>query len=157
MTTEDPLRKHVLDLLALKGAHLNFDETVDGFPVELRGIKPAGAPHTPWQLLEHLRIAQWDILEFCRNRDYQEIKWPDDYWPKTEAPPDGAAWDRSVEHFRQDAQGMEALVNDESLDLFERLPHGSGQTLLREALLLADHNSYHLGQLVFVRKMLEAK
>src|SRR3954452_2443478 len=146
MTTEDPLRKHVLDLLALKGAHLNFDETVDGFPVELRGIKPAGAPPTPWQLFEHLRIAQWDILEFCRNRDYQEIKWPDDYWPKTEAPPDAASWDGSVERFREDAKAMEALIADESLDLFEHLPHGSGQTLLREALLVADHNSYHLGQ-----------
>ena len=157
MATNDPLRKHVLDLLALKGAHLNFDEAVQDFPPQLRGRKPHGAPHTPWQLLEHLRIAQWDILDFCRNPDYREMKWPDDYWPKSEVPPDGAAWDRSVAQFRADAQAMEALVGDESLDLFERLPHGSGQTLLREALLVADHNSYHLGQLVFARKTLEAK
>jgi len=157
MATNDPLRKHVLDLLALKGAHLNFDEAVDGFPVALRGRKPAGAPHTPWQLLEHLRIAQWDILDFCRNRDYQEMKWPDEYWPKSEAPADEAAWDRSVAQYREDAKAMEDLVSDEAVDLFETLPHGSGQTLLREALLVADHNSYHLGQLVYVRKMMEGE
>jgi len=157
MATNDPLRKHVLDLLALKGAHLNFDEALDGFPAELRGRKPHGAPHTPWQLLEHLRIAQWDILDFCRNRDYQEMKWPDEYWPKSEAPADEAAWDRSVAQYREDAKAMEDLVSDEAVDLFEALPHGSGQTLLREALLVADHNSYHLGQLVYVRKMMEGK
>ena len=157
MATNDPLRKHVLDLLALKGAHLNFDEAMDGFPVALRGRKPAGAPHTPWQLLEHLRIAQWDILDFCRNGDYQEMKWPDEYWPKSEAPADEAAWDRSVAQYREDAKAMEDLVSDEAVDLFETLPHGSGQTLLREALLVADHNSYHLGQLVYVRKMMEGK
>ena len=155
MATTDPLRKHVLELLRLQGAHLSFDQAIEGFPAELRGRKPQGAPHTPWQLLEHMRIAQWDILDFCRNRDYREMKWPDDYWPATEAPPGAAAWDGSVEQFRQDARAMEALVADESLDLFARLPHGSGQTLLREALLVADHNSYHLGQLVFVRKSLE--
>ena len=156
MATTDPLRKHVLNLLRMEGAHLSFDEAVDGFPVEWRGVKPAAAPHTPWQLLEHMRIAQSDILEFCRNRDYRELKFPDDYWPSTAAPPDAAAWDRNVEQFRQDTQAIEALVADESLDLFERLPHGSGQTLLREALVVADHNSYHLGQLVYLRRMLEA-
>jgi len=140
----------------MTGAHLTFDEAVASFPVELRGRKPAGAPHTPWQLLEHLRIAQWDILDFCRNPEYKEMKWPDDYWPPTETPPDDGAWDRSVQQFRNDAQEMEALISDESLDLFERLPHGSGQTLLREALLVADHNSYHLGQMVYARKTMEA-
>jgi hypothetical protein len=157
MASPDPLRKHLLDLLRMEGAHLTFDEAVKGFPTELRGAKPKGAPHTPWQLLEHLRIAQWDILDFSRNPAYQEMKWPDDYWPKTEAPPDAAAWDQSVEQFRRDLKSMEALVSDASVDLTARIPHGTRQTVLREALLVADHNAYHLGQLVFVRKMLEGK
>lgn len=155
METADLLRTHLVVLLRMQGAHLTLDEAVAGFPVALRGRKPAGATHTPWQLLEHLRIAQWDILDFCRNPKYQEMQWPDDYWPPTEAPPDGGAWERSVEQFRSDAQELEALISDESLDLFGRVPHGSGQTLLREALLAADHNAYHLGQLVYARKMLE--
>jgi hypothetical protein len=141
----------------MDGAHLSFDDAVADFPIKLRGVKPQGAPHTPWQLLEHLRIAQWDILDFSRNPDYEEMKWPDDYWPKTEAPPDTAAWDKSVEQFRSDLKAIEELVSDAGTDLTARIPHGTGQTLLREALLVADHNSYHLGQLVFVRKMLEGK
>ena len=157
MASPDPLRKHLLALLRMEGAHLTFDEAVKGFPIELRGAKPKGAPHTPWQLLEHLRTAQWDILDFCRNPAYQEMKWPDDYWPKTQAPPDATAWDHSVEQFRRDLKSMEALVSDASVDLTARIPHGTGQTVLREALLVADHNAYHLGQLVFVRKMLEGK
>lgn len=140
----------------MKGAHLDFDAAVAGFPIELRGTKPKGAPHTPWQLLEHLRIAQWDILDFSRNPAYREMKWPDDYWPKTPAPPDGAAWDESVEQFRQDLKAIEELISDAGVDLTARIPHGTEQTVLREALLVADHNSYHLGQLVLVRKMLEA-
>ena len=157
MASPDPLRKHLLALLRMEGAHLSFDEAVKGFPVKLRGAKPKGAPHTPWQLLEHLRIAQADILDFSRNPAYQEMKWPDDYWPKTEVPPDAAAWDHSVEQFRRDLKAMEKLVSDASVDLTARIPHGTGQTVLREALLVADHNSYHLGQLVLVRKMLEGK
>jgi hypothetical protein len=155
MASPDPLRKHLLALLRMEGAHLSFDEAVKGFPVKLRGAKPKGAPHTSWQLLEHLRIAQADILDFSRNPAYQEMKWPDDYWPKTEVPPDAAAWDHSVEQFRRDLKAMEKLVSDASVDLTARIPHGTGQTVLREALLVADHNAYHLGQLVFVRKMLE--
>ena len=157
MASPDPFRKHLLDLLRMEGAHLSFDEAVKGFPIELRGAKPKGAPHTPWQLLEHLRIAQWDILDFSRNPGYQEMKWPDDYWPKIATPPDAAAWDHSVEQFRRDLKSMEALVSDASVDLTARIPHGTGQTVLREALLVADHNAYHLGQLVFLRKMLEGK
>jgi hypothetical protein len=157
MANPDPLRKQLVELLRMEGAHLSFDDAVADFPIKLRGVKPNGAPHTPWQLLEHLRIAQWDILDFSRNPNYQEMKWPDDYWPKTEAPPDAAAWDKSVEQFRLDLKEIEALVDDAGTDLNARIPHGTGQTLLREVLLVADHNSYHLGQLVFVRKMLKAK
>jgi hypothetical protein len=157
MANPDPLRKQLVELLRMEGAHLSFDDAVADFPVKLRGIKARGAPHTPWQLLEHLRIAQWDILDFSRNPAYQEMKWPDDYWPKTEAPPDAAAWDKSIEQFRRDLKAIEELVSDAGTDLTARIPHGTGQTLLREVLLVADHNSYHIGQLVFVRKMLEAK
>jgi len=157
MANPDPLRRQLVELLRMEGAHLSFDDAVADFPVKLRGIKARGAPHTPWQLLEHLRIAQWDILDFSRNPAYQEMKWPDDYWPKTEAPPDAAAWDKSIEQFRRDLKAIEELVSDAGTDLTARIPHGTGQTLLREVLLVADHNSYHIGQLVFVRKMLEAK
>jgi len=157
MANPDPLRNHLLNLLRMEGAHLSFDEAVAGFPVELRGAKAKGAPHTPWQLLEHMRLAQWDVLDFSRNPKYKEMKFPDDYWSKTEAPPDDEAWDRSVAQFRLDLKAMEKLVSDPKVDLMERIAHGTGQTLLREALLVADHNSYHLGQLVFLRKMLEAR
>ncbi|HEX3877428.1 MAG TPA: DinB family protein [Bryobacteraceae bacterium] len=149
------LRGHLMNLLRMKGAHLSFQEAVKDFPEELRGRKPEGAPHTAWQLLEHLRIAQEDILDFSRNKDYQAKKWPDDYWPKDEAPPSAEAWDESVKQFERDLKTMEALTNDTKHDLLAEIAHGKGQTLLREALLMADHNSYHLGQLVYLRKTLE--
>jgi hypothetical protein len=152
---EGPLRRHVLSLLMSKEAHLNFEQAIADFPVELRGKKPKGAPHTAWQLLEHMRLAQEDILDFSRNPNYQERKFPDDYWPAAEAPPDEEAWDRSARQFWQDLQAMGSLVA-KTEDLFAEIPHGQGQTFLREAFLVADHNAYHLGQLVFLRKMLEA-
>ena len=148
------LRKHLDDLLLMKGAHLSFEEAVLGFPVALRGAKPKGAPHSAWELLEHMRIAQEDILDFSRNPNYQERKFPDDYWPGSDAPSSEEAWSRSVEQFQSDLREMRALIADEKLDLLAKIPHGKGQTLLREALLVADHNAYHLGQLVLLRKML---
>ena len=129
---------------------------MDGVPAELRGTQPDGLPHSLWQLVEHLRITQEDILDFCRNADYEEMKWPDDYWPKSPAPPSGSAWDDSISAFREDREAMEALAMDESIDLFATIPHGSGQTYIREILLVADHNAYHLGQLVAVRRQLGA-
>ncbi len=150
------LRKHLDDLLRMKGAHLDLDAAVRDFPVKLRGVKPPGAPHTPWQLLEHMRLAQEDILDFSRNPEYKERKFPDDYWPSGDAPPSERAWDDSIAQFHKDLKEMQQLAADPHLDLLEKLPHGDGQTLLREVLLVADHNSYHLGQLVFLRKMLEA-
>ncbi|MDR3698054.1 MAG: DinB family protein [Candidatus Sulfopaludibacter sp.] len=149
------LRKHLADLLRMKGAHVNLEAAVADFPVALRGVKPRGAPHTAWQLLEHLRIAQQDILDFSRNPKYREKKFPDDYWPATEAPPSEEAWDASIRQFQTDLKEMQELVADTKLDLLTKIPHGTGQTMLREALLMADHNAYHLGQLVFLRKMLE--
>jgi hypothetical protein len=150
------LREHVLYLLRGGGAHVDFDRAVAGLPAELRGAKAAGVPHTPWRLLEHMRIAQWDILEFSRNPGHVSPSFPDGYWPKGDAPPDAGAWDRSIAAFRADLRAMADLVADPSVDLFARLPHGKGQTVLREALLVADHNAYHLGQLVVVRRALGA-
>jgi hypothetical protein len=151
------LRKHLAQLLNMKGAHVNLVAAVADFPVALRGAKPQGAPHTAWQLLEHMRLAQEDILDFSRNPQYREKKFPDDYWPATEAPPGEGSWDQSVQQFQKDLKEMQDLLADTKHDLLAKIPHGSGQTLLREALVAADHNSYHLGQLVFLRKILEGR
>jgi hypothetical protein len=150
------LREHVIFLLKGGGAHLGFDKAVAGLPAKLRGRRPPGVPHTPWRLLEHLRIAQWDIVEFTRNTRHVSPPWPEGYWPTGDAPPDDGAWDRSVAAFHADLQAMQELVADSATDLFTPLPHGDGQTVLREALLVADHNAYHLGQLVIVRRLLGA-
>jgi hypothetical protein len=152
----DPLRQHLVALLDGKGAHISFEGAVADFPASLRGLKPPGAPHTAWQLLEHLRLAQWDILEFSRNPKHQSPAWPGGYWPATKAPPNEHAWDESVRKYNADLKAMQALIADEKNDLYDLLPHGDGQTLLREALVLADHDSYHLGQLMYLRKQLEA-
>ena len=154
--SDKPLREHVLYLLRGGGAHLNFDQAIEGIPPELRGAKAAGAPHTLWRLLEHLRICQWDILEFSRDPRHISPKFPDGYWPDGDAPPHEAAWDEAVESFRADLQSMINLVANPNTDLFEPIPHGDGQTILREALLVADHNAYHLGQLVLLRRCLGA-
>lgn len=148
------VRKQLLDAIRGHQAHIEFSAAVKDFPAELQGKKPAGAPHSAWQLLEHLRIAQSDILEFSRNPKHISPNWPEGYWPRTEAPPNARAWSESVAAFERDRKEFLALVADPKLDLFQRFPHGEGQTLLREALLVASHNSYHLGQLVFLKKML---
>lgn len=149
------LRKHLDNLLQMEGAHISFDNAVTGFPAALRGTKPPGAPHSAWELLEHLRLAQEDILDFSRNPAYVDRAFPDDYWPASPEPPSEEAWHQSVRQFQQDLAEMRALIADEAHDLYAPLPHGTGQTLLREALVVADHNSYHLGQLMFLRKLLE--
>jgi len=156
MKNQQPLREHVLYLLRGGGAHLSVEAALAGLPARLRGKKPAGAPHTPWQLLEHMRIAQRDILEFSRNPRHVSPEFPAGYWPRGEAPPSAAAWEKSVRSFRADLRGMQKLAADPSTDLLARIPHGDGQTILREALLAADHNAYHLGQLVLVRRLLGA-
>ena len=148
------LREHVVNLLTGGHAHATFEDAVKDLPGELRGKTPKGAEHSPWELLEHLRIAQWDILEFSRDSHHKSPEFPKGYWPKTKAPEDEKAWDRSVRAFRKDLKEMCELVRDESTDLFAVIPHGDGQTVLREALLTADHNAYHIGQLVLVRRML---
>jgi len=150
------MREHLLNLLKGGGAHVNFDTAVKGLPVTLRGKRPRGAAHSPWEILEHMRIAQWDILEFSRDPKHSSPKWPEGYWPKTAVPPNGKAWAASVRAFHKDLEAMRSLVADESVDLLARIPHGEGQTVLREALLVADHNAYHLGELVTVRRLLGA-
>jgi hypothetical protein len=154
MPESDALRQHVLDLLRGRNAHADFDAVVADFPSRLRGVKPPGAPYTAWQLLEHMRTAQWDILEFSRDAKHKSPPWPEGYWPKTEAPPNAASWNNSLRSFRADLKAMAKLVADKKTDLFAKIPHGSGQTILREALLIADHNSYHLGQMVLLRRLL---
>ncbi len=156
MTPDQSLRKYLLWLLDGGGAHLDFNAVMARWPVRLRGATAPGLPHTAWQLLEHMRIAQWDILEFSRNPKHVSPEFPEGYWPKTPAPPSAKAWDRSVRDFRSDLKAMRALVKKPSTDLHARIPHGEGQTILREALLVADHNAYHLGQLVYIRRALGA-
>ena len=153
---EQSLRKHLLDLLAGGGAHAKFDDVIKGLPPKLRGEKPAKFPHTPWMLLEHLRLAQWDILEFSRKPKHVSPPWPAGYWPKKPAPANAAAWNKSIQQFRRDLKAMQHLVANPKTDLFARIPWGDGQTILREALLIADHNSYHLGQIVVLRRLLGA-
>ncbi|MCP4656808.1 MAG: DinB family protein [bacterium] len=152
----DSLRRHLVELLDSRNAHAHFDAAVRNLPAPLRGAQPAGRSPTPWRLLEHLRIAQWDILEFSRRSDHVSPPFPDGYWPEGDAPPDEQAWERSVEAFRRDLRAMSDLVADPASDLFAEFPWGDGQTLLREALLVADHNAYHIGQLVTVRCLLGA-
>ena len=153
---DDSLRQHLLELLKGGSAHARFEDAIAGIPPKLKGAKPAGFPHSPWMLLEHLRIAQWDILEFSRNRKHVSPDWPKGYWPRSEAPPTSAAWNASIKRFRQDLKTMQDLVANPKTDLYARIPWGDGQTILREALLLADHNAYHVAQLVDVRRLLGA-
>ena len=148
------LRDHVARLLGWEEAHASFDTAVAGLAEPLRGKAPEGLPYSPWQLVEHVRITQHDILEFCRNPDYRERRWPDDYWPASPEPPDAKAWDRSVVAVRRDREALARLAEDPSVDLTAPLPHGTGQTLLRELLLVLDHTAYHLGELVVVRRAL---
>ncbi len=150
----ESLREHLLNLLSGAWAHMEFDQAVMDFPPHLRGTRADRQPYTAWQVLEHMRIAQWDILEFSRNPQHISPDWPAGYWPQTEAPSSNSGWDESVSRFKNDFEAMRKLVSSPDTDLFSRIPHGTGQTILREAMLLADHNAYHLGQLVLLRKLL---
>lgn len=149
----DPLREQIAKQLNSHEAHAGFDKAVDDLSPDLRGKKPKGAPHSAWQLLEHIRIAQWDILEFTRNPEHKSPKWPEGYWPETTDPPDDAAWNHSIAQVKRDRKALQDLVRDPKHDLLAEIPGGTGQTLLREALLAADHLAYHVGELVFLRKI----
>ena len=154
--TDKDVRDHVSRLLAWQDAHAGFDKAIEDTPVDVRGRRPNGLPHSPWELLEHIRLAQHDILDFCRNANYKELTWPADYWPPSPAPPTAAAWDASFQQFLDDRRALQQLAADQSMDLTSRIPHGNGQTYLRELLLAADHTAYHVGQLVLVRQLLGA-
>ena len=159
MSTDNPdasIRKHVLYLLRGGGAHLSFDDFVDSFPADLCNRQVEGLPYTAWQVLEHMRLAQWDILEFSRDADHVSPEFPKGYWPSPNELGTPALWQKTVDEFRKDLQQMEGLVEDPSTDLYAKIPHGDGQTILREALLIADHNAYHLGVLAVIARIVKA-
>jgi hypothetical protein len=154
MPAPPALRDHLLELLRGGHAHASLDTAIDAFPPELAGIRPDGAPHSAWELLEHMRIALDDIVRFSQSAHYESPPWPKGYWPSSPAPKDEEEWHNCVRRIRESMAAFESLLNDPEADLFRKFPWGEGQTLLREALLIADHNAYHLGQLVLVRRLL---
>jgi uncharacterized damage-inducible protein DinB len=158
MSSDDEkiLRKQLLNFLDGHQAHVDFDDAVRDLPAKLRGAKPDGIVHSVWELLEHIRRAQFDILEFIRNPDYESPPWPEGYWPETESPPGSSEWNKSVKSYKEDLKALRDIAEDPNTDLFSPIPHGTGQTTLREILLVVDHSAYHLGQLVLVRKALGA-
>ncbi len=151
---EKVLRDYLRRFLDWHEAHADFNAAFKDFPVKDRGTRPPGLPYSAWELLEHMRIATHDILEFSRDAKHKSPEWPSGYWPKNSAPPSAATWDKSVKTLEKDLQEMGKLVTNPKTDLLARIPHGSGQTILREALLIADHNAYHLGQFILVRRLL---
>jgi DinB family protein len=156
MAQADSIRAVIARLLDWEDAHAGFDKVVAGLPPELQGQAPPGLPYSPWQLLEHIRLTQQDILEFCQNPAYEERRWPEDYWPKSASPPSAGAWSKSVASFRKDREALKQLAQNATVDLLGKVPAGNGQTYLREVLLAADHTAYHLGELVVVRRALGA-
>jgi len=151
---EKVLREHLVNLLSGRGAHVDGKASFSGVPPKLRGVRPTGLPYSLWELLEHMRMAQWDILEFSRDAKHVSPDWPAGYWPAAPAPQNKKAWVKSLKSFGQDLATMKKLVANPKTDLFGKIPHGTGQTILREALLIADHNAYHLGQVLTVRRIL---
>ena len=154
MDTDRVLRDQLSRLLERSEAHAGFDAAVAGIEPEARGIRPAGLPHSPWELLEHIRIAQRDILEYCQTGPYAGRPWPEGYWPPTPEPPTPEAWSESVEAVRSDREEFQQLIAASDIDIFGAVPHGAKHTYLREVLLAADHNAFHVGQLMVVRRLL---
>ncbi len=148
------MRDHLQDVLTWRAAHAEFDRAVKNVPPEMRGARPQNAPYSLWQLLEHVRRAQWDIIDFCTNQDYHTPKWPDDFWPAEPEPTEREDWQNSIDSYRRDRQAMVDLIQDEKLDPHDAIPHGEGQTYLREVLLVSDHSAYHIGQMVLLRRMM---
>ncbi|MCM3901825.1 MAG: DinB family protein [Pyrinomonadaceae bacterium] len=154
MEQSDILREQLVKLLGWQDAHVNFDDAVEGISPQKQGVRPEGLPYSPWELLEHMRLTQRDILDFCRGPAYEAPQWPEGYWPKSSVPPTPQAWQESVAAFRVDRDALAWLAADPMLDLYAKIPHGEGQTYLREVLLVADHSAYHVGELVAVRRLL---
>jgi DinB superfamily len=150
------LREDLISLLSGENAHATFDSAVKNLPAALRGKRPPGTPHSPWELLEHLRIAQWDIIEYALNPKHVSPEFPAGYWPKSPAPPDEKAWEKSVASFHKDQKKLVAAIENQATDVPAPIPHAKKQSLLNKTLLVADHNSYHIGQLILVRRLLGA-
>ncbi|GAB4052880.1 DinB family protein [Spirosoma litoris] len=150
------VRKQLISFLTGSNAHQSFDNAVKGLPVELRGVKPDNLPYSIWQIVDHIRIAQWDILEFSRDPDHQSPPWPDGYWTKEIAPPNENAWQQALDQIRADLTAFIELLNDSQRDLYAPFAHGDGQNLLREALLIGDHTAYHVGEIIIIRRLLGA-
>jgi hypothetical protein len=153
MENQSELRAHLLELLEGKSAHIALKSALSDFPVKHINTRVENSPHTAWELLEHIRIAQWDILDFCKNPDYKEMKWPDDYWPREQGIQKD--WKKSVQRVLDDLQSIRDLVSDEKTDLYAKISKGTARTVLREALLVVDHNAYHLGQIMLIRRILD--
>ena len=153
---DDPLRQFLARSLDWEEAHARFDSAIADLPAAARGQRPKGAPHSVWELVEHIRLAQRDILDFCRDEHYHEKQWPEDYWPKAPAPPTAKAWDESIRQYHADVEAFKRFVLDPAFDPFAKVPWGNGQTLIREVVLTADHTAYHVGQIVLVRRLLGA-
>lgn len=152
MSLETAIREQLAKLLAWGDAHATYDKAVANVPPEFRSKKPEGLPYSPWMIVDHLTRTQFDILDFCRNERYAQPRWPDEYWPPTAEPPTATAWDDSIRQFRDDRAALQQLAR--TVDLTARIPWGSGQTYLRELVLVADHSAYHVGELVVVRRLL---
>jgi uncharacterized damage-inducible protein DinB len=155
MSPSDPLRAQLVKFLNWEDAHVSFDKAVEGVPTDLRGKRPDGSPHSLWELVEHIRVTQHDILSFCRKGKYVELEWPKEYWPATPTPPSDAAWSSAIAAMREDRAELQAIAADPAVDLFALVPHGAGeQTFMREMLMVVDHGSYHIGQIVTTRHLL---
>jgi hypothetical protein len=154
MAHSKSLRKHLVNLLSKGEAHATFEDAVKDVPVAARGKVPEGAAHSLWELVEHMRIAQWDILKFTVDARHKSPKFPKGYWPKSPAPPNAKAWDKSIKDFLADRDAMCKLIDKKSTDLFAEIPHGKGQTILREAMLMADHNAYTVGEIIVTLRLL---
>ena len=154
MDHNDMLLDQLVKLLSWEDAHVNFEAAVEGIPAQFQSLRPEGLPYSPWQLLEHMRLTQRDILDFCRDPTYETPKWPDDYWPKSPIPSTPESWQESVANFLSDREAFVGIITDPSLDLYSKIPHGEGQTYLREVVLVADHSAYHIGELVALRRLL---
>lgn len=157
MTDKPDWRSIIASSLDWEQAHSKLESVVKGLPPSLQGVRPTGYPHSAWELLEHIRITQKDLLEFCQNPEYEEkLAWPQDYWPPTPAPPTADAWEKTISDYRRDREALARFTKESKLDLTEKIPRGTGQTYLRTILVAVDHASYHIGQIVSVRRLLGA-
>ena len=154
MDADRVLREQLIQLLIGRNAHMNFDDAVADFPMDFINRRPPAVPYTPWHIIEHIRIAQWDILEFVRDPNHISPHWPEGYWPHPEATATEFQWKESIDSFKSDLQGVESIVEDEAIDLMAEIPHAPGYTYIREVLLVADHNAYHIGEFSILRQVM---